>query len=191
MAVPEMSTLRDIREQVAQGQISIEDAAMRFTYPELMSALQETRAHVREIPQHWTPEQLRVRPEHHTNTEGEDRWSATEALTHLMATQNWYMMNMGRLVGRREQFERMPRSLGDLAEQDVTREDLRDRVEQETERFFTFLRSIPPDADMNARRDSRYYGELSLRGWVMLAIIHDLDHLAQMQRLTFLPAFPV
>ena len=41
-----------------------------------------------------------------------------------------------------------------------------------------------------ARRDSTFFGELSLRGWVLLAIIHDLDHTAQIQRLTEQSGFP-
>ena len=43
---------------------------------------------------------------------------------------------------------------------------------------------------MTAQRDSTFFRMLSLRGWVYLAINHDLMRLAQIERLKTYPNFP-
>jgi hypothetical protein len=52
------------------------------------------------------------------------------------------------------------------------------------------ISAIPADADLSAQRNSTFFGDLSLRGWVLLAIIHDLDHTTQIERLTEQSGFP-
>ncbi len=99
-------------------------------------------------------------------------------------------MNMGRLQGRREHFDVMARGLGDLARQDLPQPELSAQLHAATERMLSEIANIAPEADLNARRDSTFFGELGLRGWVMLAIIHDLDHLEQIERLTEQTDFP-
>src|SRR5581483_9060093 len=149
-----------------------------------------TRGTLQALADGWTQEQLSYRPPESASGNEEDRWSATMALTHLIATENWYLMNMGRLQGRREHFDVMPRGLGDLARQDLPQPELSAQLRAATERMLSEIANITPAADLNARRDSTFFGELGLRGWVMLAIIHDLDHLEQIERLTEQTDFP-
>jgi hypothetical protein len=111
-------------------------------------------------------------------------------VTHTIATQNWYLLHMTRLLGRREHFDLMPRGLGDHARQDVEKAELMAGLREATDHMLGLIEAIPADADLGARRDSTFFGELSLRGWVALAIFHDLDHTAQIVRLTALPGFP-
>jgi hypothetical protein len=55
---------------------------------------------------------------------GEDRWSAAEAISHLIVTENSYLLHMGRLLGRHEHFDLMPHGLGDHAPQNILKADL-------------------------------------------------------------------
>jgi hypothetical protein len=185
--------LLDIRHRLDAHQTTIEQEAQRYTLAELGEALRMTRGMLQAIVDGWTQEQLLVQPPGATD-EGadgdQDRWSATQAITHLIATQNWYLLHMNKLLGRSERFDVMPRGLGDQARSDVPQQVLAADLRSATERLLSYIQSIPPDADLTSARSSTFFGDLSLRGWVMLAIGHDLDHLAQIHRLSELPGFP-
>lgn len=197
MAELSYETLREIRGRLDRRESTIEEEARRYTLDELSEALRMTRGMLQALAEGWTQEQLLARPagasaaeQAEPSSQGEDRWSATEALTHLVVTQNWYMLHMDRLLGRRTQYEQMPRGLGDQARQDVPKEELARRLGEATERLLGYVASIPADADLTAARASTFFGDLSLRGWVMLAVGHDLDHLAQIGRVAEKPDFP-
>ncbi|HKW20091.1 MAG TPA: DinB family protein [Ktedonobacterales bacterium] len=185
--------LTALRQRILQGELTIEQAGLQYSLGELAEALRMTRATIQALVEGWSQEQLTWQPpavQSQAPAHGEDRWSATEAVTHLIATENWYLLHMGRLVGKREHFAIMPRGLGDHADNGVPQETLATELNTATERILADIVTIPSDADLTARRDSTFFGELSLRGWVMLAIVHDIDHTAQMQRLTEQPEFP-
>lgn len=185
--------LTALRQRILQGELTIEQAGSQFSLGELAEALRMTRATIQALVEGWSREQLTWQPpaaQSDAPANGEDRWSATEAVTHLIATENWYLLHMGRLVGKREHFAIMPRGLGDHADNSVPKDQLAAELNAATERILADIAAIPANADLTARRDSTFFGELSLRGWVMLAIVHDLDHTAQMQRLTEAPGFP-
>ena len=187
----DLGDLGDLRQRVMRGESTIEAEAVRYSLPQLVDGLYVTRGMLQALAERWTQEQLQVRPAPHADgARGEDRWSATEAITHLIATQNWYLLHIARLLGRREHFERMPHGLGDLALQDVPKAELEADLARAIEQLVAALDAIPASADLALRRDSTFFGELSLRGWALLAVIHDLDHLAQIERLANLPDFP-
>jgi DinB family protein len=185
--------LTALRQRILSGELTIDQAGSLYSLDELAEALRMTRATAQALVEGWSQEQLMWQPsaaQSATPAAGEDRWSATEAVSHLIATENWYLLHMGRLVGKREHFDIMPRGLGDHADNSVPKEALATHLHTATERMLGDIAAIPADADLSARRDSIYFGELSLRGWVMLAIVHDIDHTAQMQRLTEHDGFP-
>jgi hypothetical protein len=185
--------LRALRQRVQNRELTIEQAAEQYSLADLAEALRMTRATLQALVEGWSQEQLTWQPPAaHSDApaDGEDRWSATEAITHMLVTENWYLLHMGRLVGKREHFETLPRGLGDQADNSVPKAELAARLSAATDRILGDIAAIPADADMTARRDSTFFGELSLRGWVLLAIIHDLDHTAQIERLTEQSGFP-
>lgn len=185
--------LTTLRQRILSGEMTIEQAASQYSLADLAESLRMTRATVQALVDGWSQAQLTWQPpaaQSETAADSEDRWSATQAVTHLIATENWYLLHMGRLVGKREHFDLMPRGLGDHADNSVSKTELAAKLSGATERLLDDIAAIPADADMTARRDSTFFGELSLRGWVLLAIIHDLDHTAQMQRLTEQSGFP-
>jgi hypothetical protein len=183
-------TITAIRKRVATGEATIEGAAADFSLTDLAEGLRMTRGALQALVDDWTQEQLSYRPPATDAIREENSWSATMALSHLIATENWYLMHMGRLQGRREHFDVMPRGLGDHARQDVSREELSAQLDASTTRMLAEIANIPPNANLTAQRDSVFFGMLGLRGWVMLAIIHDQDHLEQIERLTEQTDFP-
>jgi DinB family protein len=185
--------LRALRQRIGSGELTIEQAATQHSLAELAEALRMTRATLQALVEGWSQAQLTWQPpaaQSATPVDGEDRWSATEAITHMLVTQNWYLLHMGRLVGKREHFETMPRGLGDQADNTVPKAELGARLSAATDRMLGDIAAIPADADLSAQRSSTYFGDLSLRGWALLAIIHDLDHTAQIERLTEQSGFP-
>ena len=185
--------LRALRQRSGSGELTIEQAATQYSLAELAEALRMTRATLQALAEGWSQAQLTWQPpaaQSATPADGEDRWSATEAITHMLVTQNWYLLHMGRLVGKREHFETLPRGLGDQADNTVPKAELGARLSAATDRMLGDIAAIPADADLAAQRNSTFFGDLSLRGWVLLAIIHDLDHTAQIERLTEQSGFP-
>lgn len=185
--------LTALNRRIRQRELTIEQAASQYSMDELAEALRMTRGTVQALVEAWSPAQLTWQPpaaSSETIATDEDRWSATEAITHLIATENWYLLHMGRLVGKREHFDVMPRGLGDHAVNSVPKEALAAQLQAATDRLLSDIAEIPASADMAAHRDSTFFGELSLRGWVMLAIVHDVDHTMQIQRLTEQSGFP-
>jgi DinB superfamily len=185
---------RDGQRRIAAGESDVETEARQHTLAELARAVRLTRGMLQAIPESWSDAQLNLRPPAGRvptaeANPSEDRWSACEALTHIIATQNWYLLHMTRLLGRREHFDVMVRGLGDLARQGLPAAQVAVELRDATQRFLDEIARILPDADLEATRPSTYFGELSLRGWVMLAVQHDVQHFEQIQRLTQLPEF--
>lgn len=191
--MPEL-TMDDVTaaaERMVKGVSTPEQEAVQHSLPELAHALRMTRGHLQALIESWSQEQLQTRPpQGATSATGEDLWSATEAITHMVVTQNWYMMHMSRLLGQRKMFDTMPRGLGDQADNTMPKNNLSAAFKTATETLLADIEAIPADADLAAQRDSTFFGHLSLRGWVSLAIIHDILHLTQIQRLPGYPNFP-
>jgi DinB superfamily len=178
-------------QRFRSGASSVEAEGTGYTLTDLGDTLRATRGRLHQVVDTWSQAQLWARPpEGSLSPDGEDRWSATEAVTHVIATQNWYRMHMWRLRGEKRMFDVMVRGLGDLARNDVPKEQLSSQLREATETLLGEIASTPADADMAAQRDSTFFGPLSLRGWVYLAINHDLMHLAQIERLKTYPNFP-
>jgi hypothetical protein len=179
--------------RLTTGETTIETASHDYSVEELAQVVKETRGMLQAIADGWTEDQLLARPASpliEDVTLGEDRWSATEAISHLIATENWYLLHMGRLLGRHEHFDVMPHGLGDHARQDVLKADLEEGLRSATKRFLDYIASIPADADLTKTRSSTFFGDLSLRGWILLAALHDGDHLQQIQRVASMATFP-
>jgi hypothetical protein len=191
MAEITRSDLNDSFQRLTSGASTIEDEGTRYTLADLADTLRSTRGRLQEVADTWSQAQLQTQPpEGSVSPNGEDRWSATEAISHVIATQNWYRMHMWRLRGEKRMFDVMVRGLGDLARNDIPKAELSTQLRAATQALLEEIVSIPADADMTAQRDSTYFGMLSLRGWVFLAINHDIIHLAQIKRLKGYPNFP-
>jgi hypothetical protein len=186
-----LDELRQASQLFLEGKTSIEAEATKYSLSDLAATLRRTRQQLQEIVDTWSQEQLQTRPpEGLVREDGEDRWSATEAVSHLIATENWYRLHLWRLRGEKRMFDLMVRGLGDQAHNDVPKEALSARLREATDTLLSEIESMPPVVDMTAQRDSTFFGMLSVRGWVYLAINHDLMHLAQIERLKIYPNFP-
>jgi DinB family protein len=179
MAERGFADVRAIERRVEAGETTIDAEGRCYALADLAEWLRHTRAALQAIPTAWTDAQLSAQP---AGGSGENAWSASEAITHLIATENWYLLHMTRLLGRREHFDVMVRGRGDLARNGVPGAQLSADLRAATERMLSEIAAIPPEADLNATRDSTFFGELSLRGWVMLAIIHDMLHYDQITK---------
>jgi hypothetical protein len=186
-----LDELRQTTPRLFEGTTSVEAEATKYSLSDLANALRRTRQRLQEIVDTWSQEQLQTRPPAGSvRDDGEDRWSATEAVSHLVATENWYRLHLWRLRGEKRMFDLMVRGLGDQAHNDIPKETLSAQLREATDTLLSEIDSIPPDVDMTAERDSTFFGMLSIRGWVYLAINHDLIHLAQIERLKTYPNFP-
>lgn len=186
-----MDDLEQATQGFLRGQTTPESEGMRHSLPELAAALRMTRDKLQAIAETWSQAQLQTRPPAGAASDiGEDNWSATEALTHLMGTQNWYLLHLSKLLGVPRRFDVLPTGLGDLTDNDIAKDELASRLRAATEDLLATIAAIPASADLAATRDSRYFGQLSIRGWLFLALTHDTMHRAQIERLRTYPNFP-
>jgi hypothetical protein len=173
------------------GASNVEAEGTRYTLGDLADTLRATRGRIQQVVDTWSQAQLWAQPpEDAVSPDGEDRWSATEAVTHLIATENWYRLHLWRLRGEKRMFDLMVRGLGDQAHNDIPKGVLSTQLREATDTLLGEIESMPPDVDMTAQRDSTFFGMLSIRGWVYLAINHDLMHQAQIERLKAHSNFP-
>jgi len=173
------------------GASTIEAEGTRYTLADLGDTLRVTRGQIQQVVDTWSQAQLWTQPpEGAVSPDGEDRWSATEAITHLIATENWYRLHLWRLRGEKRMFDLMVRGLGDQAHNDIPKDALSAQLREATDTLLSEIDAMPLDVDMTAQRDSTFFGMLSIRGWVYLAINHDLIHLAQIERVKTYANFP-
>jgi hypothetical protein len=91
MAEITRSDLNDSFQRLTSGASTIEDEGTRYTLADLADTLRSTRGRLQEVADTWSQAQLQTQPpEGSVSPNGEDRWSATEAISHVIATQNWY-----------------------------------------------------------------------------------------------------
>jgi hypothetical protein len=191
MAEIPAAELHASQQRFYSGESSVEAEGTRYTLAELGDTLRATRRRIQQVVDTWSQAQLWAQPpEGSVSPNGEDRWSATEAISHLIATENWYRLHLWRLRGEKRMFDLMVRGLGDQAHNDIPKGALSAQLRESTDTLLSEIESMPPDVDMTAQRDSTFFGMLSVRGWVYLAINHDLIHLAQIERLKTYPTFP-
>jgi hypothetical protein len=73
------------------GASNIEAEGTRYTLEDLSDTLRATRGQIQQVVDTWSQAQLWAQPpEDAVSPDGEDRWSATEAVTRLIATQYWF-----------------------------------------------------------------------------------------------------
>jgi hypothetical protein len=79
------------QQRFRSGASNVEAEGTRYTLAELGDTLRATRGRIQQIVDTWSQAQLWAQPpEGSVSPNGEDRWSATEAVSHLIATQNWF-----------------------------------------------------------------------------------------------------
>jgi DinB superfamily len=186
-----LDELRQTTQRLFDGKTTVEAEASKYSLSDLSTALRATRQQLQAIVDTWSQVQLQTRPpEGSARDDGDDRWSATEAISHLIATENWYRLHLWRLRGEKRMFDLMVRGLGDQAHNDIPKDALSAQLREATDTLLGEIDSMPPDVDMTAQRESTFFGMLSIRGWVYLAINHDLIHLAQIERVKTYATFP-
>ncbi|HEX9067464.1 MAG TPA: DinB family protein [Ktedonobacterales bacterium] len=178
-----------ISRRFGANEVPLEVEAHDFTLAELHDGLRDSRAVLQSIADTWDDTQLHARPPLKAGAGEEERWSAAGVLSHLCVTQNWYMLNMDRLLGQRHHYASMPQGLGDQAQHEMPKAQLAPLLRASTGELLTYIAAIPATADLEATRDSRFFGDLGLRGWVLLAIVHDYDHLGQLRSIARMAGF--
>lgn len=189
MAQASYEVVTEISHRFTANEVTLEAAARDFTLAELHDGLSDSRAVLQGIADTWDDAQLHARPPSETGAGDGERWSVAGVLSHLCVTQNWYLLNMDRLLGQRHQYASMPQGLGDQAQHEMPKAQLAPMLRASTGELLTYIAAIPATTDLEATRDSHFFGNLGLRGWVLLAIVHDYDHLRQIRSIARMAGF--
>ncbi len=133
-------------------------------------------------------QQARFRPPAGTGPTGEDEWSITDVLAHIIdstATVNREIAGLvkgkppapvsgiGVTPGDDRPIEEIRRSLADLWD--------------ETARL---VASLPEDASLEPTRAHPWFGPLNFREWIAFQRLHALDHVQQIEKVKAAPGYP-
>lgn len=122
------------------------------------------------------PEAFEPQP---VDAEGNEVWSAGQIVSHICTSQLRFTENIGQLVEYSMELD-----TGELDKEDMlSMTDTRETIKTATVILRQTLRAIPEDADLTQVRATERFGELSVKGWMMLAAIHEHAHVKQLKSL--------
>ena len=113
------------------------------------------------------------------DAEGKEVWSAGQIISHICTSQLRFTESVGELV----EYTMEPDTSELVKEGALSMSDARGTIKTATVVLRQTLRAIPDDADLTQVRATERFGELSVKGWLMLAAIHEHAHVKQLRSL--------
>lgn len=175
MAAIARDELRDLARQCFMTrELTLEDAGRRYEVPALQATVLELREAMRatlaSLPDHAF--------ERRATGEGEEQWAAGQVIAHIANASAFAATQLAPALG----FELATPASYDITEIPDRAQALAiaDAVLAGTRDFFA---ALPADLDLERTLANERFGDLGLRGYLMLTAIHDGDHLGQLARL--------
>lgn len=154
--------------------LTLEDAGRRYDVPTLQATVLELREAMRAA--------LVALPDHafegRSTGEGEEHWAAGQVIAHIANASSFAATQLAPALG----FELAIPATYDISDTPDRSQALAiaDAVLASTRDFFA---ALPADLDLERTLANERFGDLGLRGYLMLTAIHDGDHLGQLARL--------
>lgn len=155
--------LKQVVEQVFKArETTLEAAASSHSVQDLVQTVQRMR--------------LEPQPD---DAEGNEVWNAGQIISHIIASQIRMTENLDKLVD----FKVKP-DTGDLkTEDELDMSGTRSAIKFATKALTSTLKGIPEDADLSKTVDAGIFGEMGVRGWLLLTAVHEMDHVQQLRSL--------
>lgn len=114
--------------------------------------------------------------------DGNDVWSAGEVVSHIAGTMIWTDANLRKIRGEEElppNDQLLPYTEVKVRSKDESLQAL-EVADQELQRI---LDDIPDDVDTARTIDHDTFGEVGVKGWLLLTALHEGDHAMQLREL--------
>jgi hypothetical protein len=196
--------LEELGKQFFSRERSIDLTAEKYTKEELCAFLREHCARLEGIVREMTPAQVAYRvpgaPKGWDASGDEEHFDTSQIVTHVAVGTSFYWWGIARAMGHdRPQFPRPPsgakvtgtqgRVVGRGGWSGIAATELVRMLHETTEDFLAYVEGLPPDAE---GKTSSYgsFGDLTLKGWLLLLAVHFHMHLKQIEGMRAQPDYP-
>ncbi len=185
--MPELTTAtldRMVTDYFLGGrQQSLSKLASPFSIDELILAFENLRRGMLRLLRDLTEVQINFSPDANT-------YSLSEIVSHLVAAQgNTYNAFLDIVSSTLPHIDPVPRTAGGGAEKGLNGQILQQRVQKATDDLIGALKATY-DPTVEKEIVNPFLGPLTLKGWMLFQLTHDLDHLKQAQTLRRSATFP-
>jgi len=155
---------------------------------DLTALMERTAADCARCTEGVTEHQARFRPPAGTGPTGEDEWSITDVLAHIIDSTATVNREIARLV------EGTPPSpvtgIGVTPGDDRPIEEIRRSLAGLWDETARLVASLPEDASLEPTRAHPWFGPLNFREWIAFQRLHALDHVQQIEKVKAAPGYP-
>jgi DinB superfamily len=186
--MPELNTAtldKMVTEFFLNGrQPSLSIMARPFSADDLMHAFENLRRGMTRLLSGLDEAQINFSPDAST-------YSLSEIVSHLSAAQGLtYNAFLDIASSTLPHVDPVPRTPGGGAEKGLNGQILQTRLQKASEDLIRALRDAYSPTTVEKEVQHPLFGSLTLRGWMLFQLAHDLDHLKQAQTVRRAPSFP-
>lgn len=180
MSTITIEALMQVTERVfARRESTLEDEAADMSLDDLKETVRTIRQSLTAAASGLPESAYERQPD---DVDGNDVWSAGEIASHIAGTMIWTDANIRRITGQPERLP--PDDVKRYADVRVrSKSDALDALKVADRELARILDSIPADADTSARIDDDTFGNVGVKGWLLLTALHEGDHANQLREL--------
>lgn len=157
-------------------EMTLEGAAANHSLQDLVQTVQRMRHQMNNAVDALPPHAFEPQPD---DADGNEVWNAGQIVSHIIGSQVRLTGNIGSLVEYT-----LEQDVSELApKEDLDMSGTRSAIKFATKALTSTLKAIPEDADLSKTVDAGMFGELGVRGWLMLTAVHEMDHVQQLNSL--------
>ena len=205
MSIPGIANLQEIVAKFYAGDISVAEEAKKFSLAQMREILRWGVNELDSLVGAMSPAQLAYRlpgaPEGPDESGDERNFDTSQIITHVAVALSVHWYNVAKAVGHdRPALNRPPEGvestgkkrnrLGAGGWSGAPAEELRAMLRETSERFLTYLDTLPEELDEAATARFGIFGELSARGWLLVAVQHPAQHVGQIREMQAQPDYP-
>lgn len=165
-----------VKQVFNDRETTLEAAAAGHSLQDLIQTVQRIRHRMNTTVEGLPPHAFEPQP---NDAEGNEVWNAGQIVSHIIASQVRLTGNIGALV----EYKIEP-DVSDLeSDEELDMAGTRSAIKFATKSLTSTLKAIPEDADFSRTGDGGRFGEMGVRGWLLLTAVHEMDHVQQLQSL--------
>ena len=171
----DFNVLNPLIEQAFAGKITLLEVSTRYPLNELIDAFYSTRPRILVSLEDLSDAQVAFTSPVHPF------WSISETITHLMFSQNLYMNKMLDVsTSQLPHAIEAARGFGEGAKTNVPAQVLREQMAAATKQIQGVIEDTRHKHDPDKTEVNEFFGVCNYKVWMLILLVHELDHLRQL-----------
>lgn len=171
----DFNVLNPLIEQAFAGKTTLLEVSNGYTINELIDAFYSTRPRMLVSLEDLSDAQVAFTSPVHPF------WSISETITHLIFSQNFYMNKMLDVsTSQLPHAIEAARGMGEGAKTHVPAQELRERMAVATKEIQAVVEDTRHKHDPDKTEVNEFFGVCNYKVWMLILLIHELDHLRQL-----------